>query len=1570
MQFNALPSLPPGIEGQVYGLLTMEVGVLQWLASPAAVLFRVKFWGEKGNGLLMSSGDVQGVPQRIKYTLRCTQPLFAKYLSDMKVLQIEVLDNVRKRLLGSIKVQLNLYLKRDLLSAKGKLAPHSKIVNLEMDGVFPILSPDNISKAGDVELKAWTDFHVWKADVRDSTTSVTSFQLNELKAEFDDLPKTVLERVPHSLEQRPVDDRWTKPKEEEVKQPEVKAAGLRLARVKAVLPEGTEATPQVTDAVRSPPGDQDRWNALKERGQKLKQRMEAVVESDEASGVEVVPTVTDIQSYVMPEECFEPVKTAEPEKPHGDIHNMHKLLVQIGTLTLLAETSPPSIEVSLPLPYKEEGAEQVKVLTDSFKLHHKGGADNVYKFNHSSTHNIAFGEGFYTKLASLPIRFRLVASVAAKKTAEVSKAEVPWEKLFVSPNFTYSSVLEFKGEDTRKGKCDVAKLAVTLSLVREVPDSPQREEAGKTLLMYLHLDHAFQLVPRHDGSRRNLLVTYKTFPEKEQMNTPVLWNYVDETPLRHTSVVAVSDLVVEKLQSAVLVLEVWDKQPSNDELLGLVKLPLALFGTAWRAGAEVFGNSVYPMIAVDEYRPITSLRQECLGYLRVCLAMGSALQVRRLQDSHDPLDKVEPKVQSKQTAVQMTPPLSPTEVQVQTSAVDLPLKEPHREPIKEPLREPVKEPREPIKEPTREPVKEPRETIKEESPQRVSPAKVFESLESISDLAAFLNRREYREEVVQTDVMEESPVKAPLVREIPQEELLASVRAYVQEHAEDFDASLRALEGTVTQHQLMEVGLSLGLQEAKWQRVLDVFLEVSLESSSYAVKVSELRDFLELPVHSLRSLEHCFNIEVPELLSCPMLQREANCFLKLMLPVDQTSVESDYLPPRTRNLPLSLRTELTCIGEASRPLAELLNCEGVTLQLLQRSSESTTVVGQAVLPIEELTELSAGGTISRVLCIYAARNSVGNEVLGKVRLRVSYVQKEVWRPDASVELIYSKETCVERSIPRECYLTILVEGCSDLLKAAKHFQGYRLTGEDCFVRVDLFSEAEYSDVVETTESRPFSDSVAFHSMKFVELSFNEAVLRYFEAKSALVEVVCADLVIGSAKVPLVGLLLNGSIAGEFPLLGEFGQYRGCLSLSLSLSKEEPFIPKKIVEPLSSPPRVHQEQGGAMQGVPEQGVPMQVVVEAGLNLAKPSSGEAPNTYVIVLWNQQRLSTAPVLRSSCPAWHASFDLSVDPVKLPSSEVLLQVWHKSYTTQDQELGRCSVSLAPLTRVPEIEGWYHVQTPAGECGQLKVKVVPHAPLRKPLAELPVKEVPQSSRTLADIECKLLKLTRELVNDDDLASRHRSNMQALDDLTRKWSTGDFLTPSEPFKPVSSPPRHHKPVGSPPRHFKPVRDPSPPRILKRAVSDPSPPRVLSRAVSGSSPPLSPFKASDPSPPRSFKTSRDPSPRRSLPQTGPPQTLRSTLISSPGQGSSPARSSVSSTYDQRAVEDKSFDINALGSCEEFKDHDFDPEAVLRTMQEASLLGEVANSPVKQRRPPRPRSLMEDPEISRIAAIMKG
>lgn len=1465
-----LPSLPPEIEGQVYGLLTLQIGALSWLANPSTVVFKVVFYGEEASGHILSSGDVKGVPQRIKYTLRCPQTNFANYLTDMKVLQIEVLDSSRNQLIGLVKIQLTLYLRRDNRSAIGKLAANPMLVNLELEGVFPILSPRGDLKIGEVEIKAWTDFHISRADIRESRASVASFKLNELKAEFDELPKKPADRAVKTAERAAESRREYKAAKAEpvitVPRSLLKRVDVPKAITEVAEPSPLPIAPTKVDD-QEPPRNKDRWDALKERGLKLKQRMEAVVETEDVKAEETPvhatvkatkkfkpehrkgpskakldepPKVIERPGHDKPKDVGEKskagvVKPRGPDKPRDvaqrpqveafkpqeiskmpeepskmqqmhykepletpeelrrDTRELQKLLVQINTLTLLSPISPPVIEVSLPLPYKEEGDRQVQVLTDSFKLHHKGGADSVYRFNHSSLHDIAFGEGFYAKLANLPIRIRLLSAGTPKaKVAELSKAEVLWEKLLVSPNYTYTTVLEFIGEDPLLGKATIARLEATFSLGKDGLRSPEPQThvvsvAAKTFLLYLNIDHAFQLAQRDDGSRRNLFLTYKTFPDREQICTPVLWNYVDGAPIRHTSIMPVSEAVAERLASALLIIEVWDKLASNrDELIGLVKLPLSMFATALGSGADFFASSVYPMTAFDDGRPIHNFKTpEAAGYLRVCLAMGSSAQVRRLQDSREPQDSVEPKVQSKQAAVQMSPPRSHTEAMVQTST---------------------------------DRFAEPEDRQDTQSRRKADLGKVFESLESISDLAAFLNRKDLREEVVQTDLphlpalTEKSPSK--LVNEPPRstspdlllhqdqrvlnrsvdvpeefDEVLAAVKAFALDKIEEFDASFRALqtEGNVTILKVLDAGVALGLAEARWNRVLEAFLEESLESSSYDVKLTELRDFLQLPVLSLRSIQHSFSIRVPELLHCPMLQREANCFLKLVLPVDEASIESEYLPPRTRNLPLKIKAELSCIGEAGRPLAELLNCEGVVLQLLQKTENTTVVLGHALLPVEELTELSEGASLSRVLCIYASRNTRGQEVLGKVRLIVDYTSKEVWRPDVSEssELIYSKQTCIERSIPRECYVTVTIEGCADLAKAAKHFQaeGLRLSQGKCIARVNLFKEADNSDAVVETASMGFSDVMAFRTTNCLEITFNEDVLRYFEAKAADVEVVWeGDLLIGAAKVPLVGLLLNGSIAGEFPLLGEFGQYRGCVALALTLSKEEPYLSKRVAESVVDrrhsqekplPDKDTLESQKKVPDIHKENPNLQIVIETALNLPKPTSGEALNAYVIILWRQQRFSTAPILRSSYPAWHASFDVIVNPGQFASSEVQLQVWHKSYTGHDQELGQCCVSLAPLARVPEIDGWYHVQTPSGYCGQVKVKVVPHVPLviRRPLAEMPVLQSPQKkSRTLAAFESKLLTISGELSQDKDLHAKLRNHMQDLEDLKRTWS--------------------------------------------------------------------------------------------------------------------------------------------------------------------------------------------------------
>ena len=68
---------------------------------------------------------------------------FAKYLEDMSVLQIDVIDDRNMRIIGTVQIQLRLYIKRD----DG---------NLEIFGSFPIIAQNGKDKLGDVEFTART----------------------------------------------------------------------------------------------------------------------------------------------------------------------------------------------------------------------------------------------------------------------------------------------------------------------------------------------------------------------------------------------------------------------------------------------------------------------------------------------------------------------------------------------------------------------------------------------------------------------------------------------------------------------------------------------------------------------------------------------------------------------------------------------------------------------------------------------------------------------------------------------------------------------------------------------------------------------------------------------------------------------------------------------------------------------------------------------------------------------------------------------------------------------------------------------------------------------------------------------------------------------------------------------------------------------------------------------------------------------------------------------------------------------------------------------------------------------
>lgn len=96
---------------------------------------------------------------------------------------------------------------------------------------------------------------------------------------------------------------------------------------------------------------------------------------------------------------------------------------------------------------------------------------------------------------------------------------------------------------------------------------------------------------------------------------------------------------IEKLEKFIFILEVWDNvSPERDELVGLVKIPLASFCYSLKTTEDdIFSlnfladqHNMYPMVIVDEAVPIYSpLLGLNVGYLKVMLGLGSPVQVNR-----------------------------------------------------------------------------------------------------------------------------------------------------------------------------------------------------------------------------------------------------------------------------------------------------------------------------------------------------------------------------------------------------------------------------------------------------------------------------------------------------------------------------------------------------------------------------------------------------------------------------------------------------------------------------------------------------------------------------------------------------------------------------------------------------------------------------------------------------------------------------------------------------------------------------------------------------------------------------
>eukprot|EP00474_Spongospora_subterranea_P005798 CRZ06256.1 hypothetical protein [Spongospora subterranea] len=88
---SSLPSLPPRVRGDVQGCAMVSIGGISWIPSPSfsepiQASVRLLWWGEHGRGLWLNEG------QEASYIIRCTYSDMKAYLTDMRVLVLDIFD--------------------------------------------------------------------------------------------------------------------------------------------------------------------------------------------------------------------------------------------------------------------------------------------------------------------------------------------------------------------------------------------------------------------------------------------------------------------------------------------------------------------------------------------------------------------------------------------------------------------------------------------------------------------------------------------------------------------------------------------------------------------------------------------------------------------------------------------------------------------------------------------------------------------------------------------------------------------------------------------------------------------------------------------------------------------------------------------------------------------------------------------------------------------------------------------------------------------------------------------------------------------------------------------------------------------------------------------------------------------------------------------------------------------------------------------------------------------------------------------------------------------------------------
>lgn len=278
--------------------------------------------------------------------------------------------------------------------------------------------------------------------------------------------------------------------------------------------------------------------------------------------------------------------------------------------------------------YKPIQPEEFEILPDSFTISSILKQGNVFSFNSKTIHSLETLNLKNLNLKDLQLEF-VLKKMQADDFVVIGQSSLPWEEILTSDlGKAIFNLSLFEGE-LETGLLKVEFSAKILNLEEKEIKNPE--------MFLISFDHIYRL----EGSP-TIYLKYKSPIDMQLISTQIIWNYSGQQ-LNHEIILPATE-IVNRLVKKTMVFELWEKLQDKDTLIGLGKVLLNDL-------CPIYPNSIYPIVFFEDYLPIVSPAKGIeMGYLKLCLAYGTSLQVNKFSKSkkiyQDTLIDLGPKTQN------------------------------------------------------------------------------------------------------------------------------------------------------------------------------------------------------------------------------------------------------------------------------------------------------------------------------------------------------------------------------------------------------------------------------------------------------------------------------------------------------------------------------------------------------------------------------------------------------------------------------------------------------------------------------------------------------------------------------------------------------------------------------------------------------------------------------------------------------------------------------------------------------------------------------------------------------------